>query len=91
MTILVAVETGNMNQVFVSRISNVGGIDIGSRGGVFPKSLSSLFLVILSYLYVFWIKTYQSITYLELKIIYWALNFSRTIPNMITIKFDCPM
>ena len=89
-TILIAVEAGNMTQVLASRAGNVGGMDTGGWGGVFPRSSSSLSLVILSCLYVLWIKASQPITYLELKVNYRAPNRSRTIPDMITVRFGRP-
>ena len=66
-TFLIAVETSEMTQVFTSHIRNVGDIDTSGWGEVFPKSSSSLSLVIVSCLYVFWIKACLPITYLELQ------------------------
>ena len=37
-TFLVAVETSEMTQVLASHVGNVGGIDTGDWGGVFPGS-----------------------------------------------------
>ena len=56
-----------MTQVLTSRASNVGGMDTGGWSGVFPRSSSSSSPVILSCLYVLWIKASQPITYLELQ------------------------
>ena len=53
MIFLVTVETSNMTLVLASCTSNVGGIDNGGWDGVFPRSSSSLSLVIFSYPYVF--------------------------------------
>ena len=65
-TFLVAIETSEITQILASHTGNVGGINIGGWGRVFSRSSSSLSFVILSYLYVFWIKASQPITYLEL-------------------------
>ena len=52
----VTVETSEATQISVSRAGNVRCIDIGGWSGIFPRSLSSLFLVIFSCQYVLWIK-----------------------------------
>ena len=38
-TFLVTVETSDINQILASRTGNVGGIDTGVWGGVFPSLL----------------------------------------------------
>ena len=63
----VTVERNEATQVLASCTGNVGGMDIGDWGGVFPKLSSSLSLVILTCQYVLWIKASQLITYLELQ------------------------
>ena len=66
-TFLIAIETSEMTQVLASHTGNHEGIHTGGWGGVFPKSSSSLFLVILLCLYVLWIKAPQLIIYLKLQ------------------------
>ena len=63
----IIIETGEATQVLASRAGNVGGMDTGGWGGVFPRLSSSSSLVILTCQYVLWIKASQPITYLELQ------------------------